>query len=205
MSNWFEDHPFTSVVTHTILVAGATWAVSTFILQDNRIAIVRSELESQKTLTEQYKAKTELVQKDLEMLRAENSEYKAWLGQSKEAVPIIVPKILELKQQITKLEGEAAELKKQNPREGNSKRERTVKLGRAFIDEETGVILTLKKTTPDRFAAVVIKLPDQVNYLEQSVLPGQQWKFKAKGKQYSMTLMEVSFYSDTVNLMIAEQ
>lgn len=205
MSNWFENNAAKSVITYTLVVAGTTWAVSTFILQDNRIALVRSELESQKTLTEQYKAKTELLQKDLEVLRTENSEYKAWLGQAKDAVPIIVPRMLELKQQITKLEGEAAELKKHSPSAGSAKRERTVGLGRAFLDEETGVIFTLKKTYPDRLAAVVIKLPDQVNYLEQSVLPGQQWKFKAKGKQYSLTLMEVNFYGDTVNLVIAAQ
>ncbi len=202
MSNWFENNVAKSVITHTIVIAGTTWAVSTFILQDNRIALVRSELESQKTLTEQYKAKTELLQKDLEVLRTENSEYKTWLAQSKEALPIIVPRILELKQQVIKLEGEAAELKKQNPAATSANREKTVELGRAFIDQETSVIFTLKKTSPDRVATVVVKLPDQTNYLEQSVLAGQQWKFKANGKIYSLMLTQVNFYSDTVNLVI---
>jgi hypothetical protein len=205
MPNWFENNVAKSVITYTFIVAGATWAGSTFILEENRIALVRSELESQKSLTEQYKAKTDLLQKDLDILRTENSEYKSWLGQSKDAVPIIVPRILELKQQIIKLETEATELKKQNPATGSAKRERNVGIGRAFIDEDTGIIFTLKKTSPDRLAAVVIKLPDQVNYLEQSAIAGQQWKFKAKGKPYILTLLEVNFYADTVNLLITAQ
>ncbi len=84
MSNWLQDHPSTFVITYTLLIAGATWGASTFILQDNRMNLAKSELEAQKALVEQYRAKSELLQNDIEVLRAENQEYKGWLAQSKD-------------------------------------------------------------------------------------------------------------------------
>lgn len=72
MSNWFEENPTKSVIVYTILIATTTWAISTYVLQDNRIALLRSELDSQKALSEQYRAKSELLSKDLESVRAEN-------------------------------------------------------------------------------------------------------------------------------------
>lgn len=84
-------------------MVAATWATSTFILQDNRLNLAKSELESQKTLAEQYKSKTDLLQKDIEALRAENLEYRTWLAQSKDAIPIMVPQLVELKKQIATL------------------------------------------------------------------------------------------------------
>ena len=100
MANWFSDHPSTSIITYTLLVVGATWATSTFVLQDNRLNLAKSEVESQKSLAEQYKSKSELLQKDIEALRAENQEYRTWLSQSKDAIPIMVPQIIDLRKQL---------------------------------------------------------------------------------------------------------
>src|SRR5262245_12205293 len=102
MANWFQDHAATSIVTYTLLVVGATWATSTFILQDNRLNLAKSEPESQKTLAEQYRSKAELLQKDIEALRVENQEYRNWLGQSKDAIPLMVPRLLDLKKQVAR-------------------------------------------------------------------------------------------------------
>lgn len=104
MSNWFEDNPMKSVISYTFIVVGFTWAVSTFVLQDNRINLMRSEVDSQKAVAEQYKAKVELLQREIDTIRSENIEYRAWLSQSKDAIPTIVPRITELKLKIAELE-----------------------------------------------------------------------------------------------------
>src|SRR3954466_8846174 len=115
MGHWFARNATASVVSHTLLVAGATWAISTFILKDNRLSLAQTVLESQKASTEQYKTKVELLQRDLESLRAENAEYRNWLGQTKDAIPVIVPQISGLKEQVAKLNVELASAHDANP------------------------------------------------------------------------------------------
>ena len=202
MSNWFENNPTKSVISYTLIIIAATWATSTFVLQDNRINLLRSEIDSQKTLTEQYKSKAELIQHDLESVRQENVEYRTWLGQTKDAIPAIVPRLTELKNKIAKLEIEAGQLRDQNPSTLVSGLEQTVRLGRAFIDETTGVIVTVKKTFPDLTAELIIKLPDRSPTIEQTIRPGQQWKFVAQAKPYTLTVTEIQFIGDSVNIRI---
>src|SRR5438874_194418 len=140
MANWFEDNPGKSVISYTLLIAGATWAISTFVLQDNRLNLARSELESQKTSTEQYKSKVELLQRDIELLRSENAEYRNWLGQTKDAIPVIVPRIADLKEKVTKLETELSHARDASPASPNLAQDHTVQIGSAFVDETTGLI-----------------------------------------------------------------
>lgn len=52
MPNWFENNATPAIMGYTLVIAGATWAVSTFILHDNRLNLAQSDLESQKSLTE---------------------------------------------------------------------------------------------------------------------------------------------------------
>jgi hypothetical protein len=225
MANWFEEHPARSIVTYTLVVVGATWATSTFILQDNRLSLAKSELESQKTLAEQYKAKSELLQKDLESLRSENQEYKNWLSQSKDAIPIMVPQLVELKKQIARLNalpGSEGDVKAQPsqssvasaaqaaslPSIGKGKpkllpqtftQSRTARLGTAAIDETTGTVVTVKQTFPDRTATLLLNFPDRAQILEERVFAGKQFKFTWGGRSIAMTVIEIQFFGDTVS------
>lgn len=224
MANWFQDHPATSIVTYTLLVGGATWAASTFILQDNRLNLAKSELESQKTLAEQYKSKTELLQKDLEAVRAENQEYRNWLAQSKDAVPIMVPRLIELKKQVDRLSTAATPANDASPRSpqqssteamqsappppsGSVKpkqlpqsftQPRTAKLGRAGLDDTTGVVVSVKQTHPDQTATLLITFPDRGQVLEERVHAGRQFKFSWGGRAIVLTVLEITFLTDTV-------
>ena len=203
MSNWFEDNPTKSVIMYTLVVAASVWATSTFILQDNRLALLKSEVESQRSLTEQYKSKVELLQRDLDFARTENAEYKAWLAQTKDAVPLMIPRLMELKASVAKLQSDAANSGNSNSAITPTTRELSVGLGRAFIDEGTGVIVTLKKTYPERTASLIVKLPDTPNNIEQTINPGAQWKFKANKTFYTLTVTEIQFIGDSVKFIIA--
>lgn len=204
MSNWFENNATKSVLGYTILIAGSTWAVSTFVLQDNRLNFARSELEAQKSLTEQYKSKTELLQRDIDALRAENAEYRGWLGQTKDAIPAIVPRINELKQQITSLQARpqmasASAALSVVP----AKREGTAKLGTAYIDDATGLVFTVLRTTPDRTARVSVKFPEGGSVTEETISPGHQWKFRYQDQEILLTVRSINFSGDYVDLLVA--
>ena len=204
MPNWFERNATKSVIAYTLVVAAATWATSTFILQDNRLSLLRSEVDSQKTLVEQYKSKVDLLQRDLDVLRAENSEYRTWLGQTKDAIPAIIPRISELKTKVATLEADNATLRTSNPNTRTVAKEQSATRGRAFIDPETGLILTVKGTTTDRTAAVILKLPESLSTIEQMVNPGAQWKFAVNKMLYVLTITEISFVGDVVRFTITE-
>jgi len=204
MSNWFERNASKSVIGYTLLVAGATWAASTFILKDNRLALSQSQLESQKALTEQYKSKVDLLQRDIEVLRNENFEYRQWLGQIKDAVPAVVPRITELKEDIARLEAEAVTLRATNPSAVSEPVEDSASLGSAFIDKRTGLIFTVKKTTPDRMATVLVHFPESGSPIEATIAPGKRWNFTVKDRKYRLTVTEITFVLDTVRFQIEE-
>ncbi len=206
MSNWFEDNPTKSIISYTIIVAGVTWATSTFVLQDNRLSLAQSELESQKSLTEQYKSKTELLQRDIDVLRAENVEYRRWLGQTQDAIPVIVPQITKLKEKVTSLEAETARLRATSPTVPKSIQEHEAILGTAFIDDVTGLVLTVKRTTRARVALVAVRLPGEDGPLQAFIELGHQWPFKFKEKEYLLTVTHISWIDDSIRFRItAEQ
>ncbi|WP_313399896.1 hypothetical protein [Stenotrophomonas sp.] len=204
MSNWFENNASKSVIAYTILIGGATWAISTFILKDNRLGLAQSQLESQIALTEQYKSKVDLLQRDIELIRSENTEYRQWLGEIKDAIPAIAPRIINLKGDIARLEAEVTSLRAENPHAASTPVEHSASLGSAFIDEATGLIFTVKKTTPERMATVLVHFPESGSAIESEIDPGKRWEFKANNKKYRLTVTEITFILDTVRFRIEQ-
>jgi hypothetical protein len=201
MSNWFENNPAKSVISWTIVVAGFTWAVSTFVLQDNRIGLLRSEVDSQKAIAEQYKSKVELLQREIDAVRNENVEYRAWLSQTKDALPVIVPRIAELKAQIAELEKRDQGMKASGGM--SSSPEVTVVRGRAYIDAVTGLVFTVLNVNVERQTRLAVKIPGKSFADESTEYAGKQWKFSSAGAQFVLTLIEVNFSTDSVKIQIA--
>ena len=203
MSNWFETNATKSIILYTLAIAGATWAVSTFILQDNRLNLIRSELDTQKSLSEQYKSKAELLSRDMQILRSENTEYKAWLSQTKDAIPGIMPRVTELKSYIGSLEDQLAQLKKLNPNLVIKEQLiKDIRRGTPFKDEKTGLKIEIKEISVDKKASLLIKFPDRdVNTLV-IVNDGQQFKFKVGLINYVLTIARVYYIADGLDISI---
>lgn len=225
MSNWFQEHPATSIITYTLVIVGATWATSTFILQDNRLNLARSELESQKAVAEQYKAKTELLQNDIAALRSENQEYRAWLAQAKDAMPVMVPQLIDLKRQLAELKAKPENLKDTaavtpsttpsapmtNATSASTVRKlvprgfsevKVAKLGSAAIDDTTGSIVTVLRTSVSRTAKLTLAFPGQSPITDEQAYPGKQYRFEWGGQNITLTLLEIEFYTDTVKFRL---
>lgn len=182
------------------MIVGVTWAVSTYVLQDYRINLLKSETDSQRAIAEQYKSKVELLQREVDAVRSENTEYRTWLSQAKDAVPVMVPQLIELKAKIAKLESRpipAIEkpISEPIPEAGVSR-------GRAYIDQATGLVFTVLSVDVDQRAIVAVKLPSKSAAEEIKVFPGWQWKFESKGSKYILTLTEINFISDSVKILL---
>lgn len=145
-----------------------------------------------------------MLQRDINTLRSENAEYRRWLGRMKDAIPAIVPRINELKQQVATLQAKVVAEAAGGRANSSTRRLVTATLGSAYIDEKTGLIFTVLQTYPDETAKVSVHLPDKPGALEETIAPGHQWSFKARGQRLLLTVTSISFLGDTVDLQIAQ-
>lgn len=194
MASWFEENATKSVIMHTLVVATATWAISTYVLEDDKLNLARSQLESHKTISDQYKSKVDLLQKDVEALRAENAEYRQWLSSMDNSIPTIVPRIIALQKNIDLLKAESAS----NGRPTQQPTNYSARTGSAFIDERTGLVFTVRSTSPDHMAKVSVVLPGKETRIDDNIAPGHQWTFSHQGENYKITVTTITFLSDTV-------
>ncbi|MCP1418481.1 hypothetical protein J3D47_002724 [Pseudomonas laurylsulfativorans] len=205
MSNWFENNQTKSVIGYTLMIIGATWAVSTFVLQDNRINLLKSETDSQKAIAEQYKSKSELLQREIDAIRAENTEYRAWLSQAKDAVPVMVPHLIELKARVAELENRPSGTQTAETHTSEPPAEVYVYRGRAYLDQATGLVFTVLNVDVQRRASIAVKLPSKSAAEELTVYAGWQWKFESRGSEYMLTLTEVNFTGDSVKILLVRE
>ncbi|QXI09578.1 hypothetical protein [Pseudomonas zeae] len=183
----------------------ATWAVSTYILQDYRINLLKSETDSQKAIAEQYKSKSELLQREIDVVRAENAEYRAWLNKTKDAIPMMVPQLIELREKVAELEKRDSDNQNTPAVLAEPSTETRVYRGRAYIDQATGLVFTVLSVDVDQRANVAVKLPNKNATEEAKVYPGRQWEFESKGAVYVLTLSEVNFMGDSVMVQLVKR
>lgn len=198
MSNWFENNATKSIITYTLVVIAATWAFSTFILEDSKLVYVKSQLETQKTISDQYKVKVDILQKDIEKLQAENTEYKSWLEKEGKVVPsIFIAQNLTMKEEIKNLK---TKLEKNSL---NPALDQTLKAGKAYIDYDLDVSVALDKVAYGNKATIFIKLPNSdKNSQFNEIKAGDIVKFEKDNKKYKITFKELSFAQDIVNFSI---
>src|SRR5207237_10846135 len=87
MGNWFESSPARSVIIHTLVVAGAVWAAFAFVFDENKVNAFKAQVESEKATSNQYKAKTEVLEVEIARLRDENKKYQEWLTATPATIP----------------------------------------------------------------------------------------------------------------------
>src|SRR5262245_40180031 len=75
MSNWFEDHPTKSIVSHTITVAAITWAISYFVIDSRKV-------DNLETVIRTLQAKVDALETDNAALRGTNARYEDVLRNS---------------------------------------------------------------------------------------------------------------------------
>ncbi|MDT1912296.1 hypothetical protein FPK81_14770 [Acinetobacter baumannii] len=198
MSNWFENNATKSVISYTLIIVTATWAVSTFILEDSKLSDVKSQLETQKIITDQYKVKVDILQKDIEKLQAENTEYKSWLEKEGKVVPsIFVAKNLQMQEEIKNLKT----VIKNNSIEQDANQR--LNIGTAYINNELDISLTLDEVSIGNKATIYIKLPNTTKNIKyDDIRAGYIIPFEKDNKKYKITFTKVLFVSDVVEFTI---
>ena len=95
-ANWFAAHPAFTIIGHTILVAGVTWAASRFIFNESKLNWYRAIIENKDTQINNLTERLSFVEK-------ENEKYLRWLNSDSQTFPSMANRIRELEQPTRRL------------------------------------------------------------------------------------------------------
>jgi hypothetical protein len=186
--NWFEGHPVFSIISHTIIVAGVTWAASRFIFDEKK-------LDHYRAIIERKDSEIQALTERLSFVEKENSKYLGWLGADELSFPSLTRKIGEL-EATSKSIAETGVV--DFPSEFPTLIE--VKKNQAIVEKATEVIVALHEVSPSRKALLTLTLPGKEPQKFADKVVGDVWRFERDGKKYRMTLMEVSYITSHAKL-----
>ena len=97
-----------SLQKHSVTVL-ITYTLSIFI---SAYTLVQSRVETEKSITNQYKIKLDLLEKDMSQIKLENEQYKAWLLENEKINPTLYEKFQKLNAENAELRREKKERKR---------------------------------------------------------------------------------------------
>ncbi len=217
MSNWFQAHPVTTIVGHTILVATTTWLVSSFIIDENKINLYKAQAENanaqiknEQSIAEQYKAKVSVLESEIVNLRTINQRYLSWLGDDRQSFPALEKKVADLEVQLNAALLRTIDIPKSNnlsiidstyiPYEFKGSFEQ----GGSFVDPKTLVTLGVSNISADYTATGVLYVPGKDTVELSKTKPGETWIFDHDDKTYKLTLESVNWINNSLKASVVE-
>jgi hypothetical protein len=206
MSNWFEKHPATTIITHTLIVAAAVWGTFFFVFEENKVALYKAQVENEKATASQYKSKVEVLEVEIARLRDENQKYLGWMVNTPNTIP-------HLEQRIKALSDENAKTK--HVLQGQAKAEssatgtlqavpysytKVLNIGESFVDPRTNATFGIGRISQDFAANAVLGLPGQTTKDIPNAKPGNLWTFAKEDKNYQLTLTKVDWFSNKAEI-----
>jgi hypothetical protein len=209
MSNWFQDHPVFTIIGHTIIVATATWLVSSFVIDENKVNFYRAKAESSDSISAQYKAKISILELELGKLKVENERYLSWLAEEPKTLPAMERKIKTLEESLVSLKA-AADLRPSV--EGNATPTKNdvyefsmpFSKGESFVDPKTKAVIGISDIAADYTAKGTLYLPGAKPVDLKDVKPGTTWMFEKNGVSYQMTLEKLNWLNNSVKASVTE-
>ncbi|MDD0999298.1 hypothetical protein M5G20_26010 [Pseudomonas sp. TNT2022 ID1044] len=209
MPSWFQEHPAFSIISHTIVVATATWLVSSFVIDENKVNLYKAKAESAESRAEQFNAKISILESDLANLKSENDRYLTWLTSDPKTVPAMEKRIKELEGSLAS----AALNKVSEHHEGSDQPlvkpkyyefSKSFMKGETFVDPKTNAVIGISNISIDNTARGTLYIPGSETIELQNVGPGATWKFDKNGVKYQMTVEGVNWLNNTLKASVTE-
>ncbi|MBF4344501.1 hypothetical protein EAY39_27880, partial [Vibrio anguillarum] len=180
------------------------WAVSTFILAENKIDFYRAQVETakaqvdnEKTQTELYKAKVSILESKLAGLESKNQQYLGWLNSTPKTVPAMELKIKQLENELTRSQV-PVDCPKENSDSGNNSASETTtevvkyvysqsfKEGGSFTDPRTKVSLGVTDINGDNYFDGVLSIPGKSPIALNKKSAGYSYEFTVGSSSYRL-------------------
>jgi hypothetical protein len=206
MSNWFSDHPATTIIGHTILVGTVVCAATYFVLDENKVNDIKAQVD-------QYKAKTEFLEDQITQLRDENKKYLEWLSGTPNTIPYFEQKIKSLNNEIhpKKIIGQGNVILDDDKVSGTGivgtlaySIATTLNIGEAWVDPKTYLTFGVNQVFQDFTAAALIGIPGEKEQELKQVKPGKSWIFTKGAKQYQFVVKNINWYTNKVEVELRE-
>lgn len=217
MCNWFQEHPCTTIIGHTILVATTTWIVSSFVIDENKINLYKAQAENasaqiknEQSITEQYKAKVSVLESEVSNLRTINQRYLSWLGEEPKSFPSLEKKVAGLESQLNAALLRVSEIQNTTNRSKSEpvyipyEFKGVFKKGGSFVDPKTLATIGISDISPDYTAKGVLYLPGTDSVELSRTQPGTTWLFEEGQKTYKLTLESVNWINNSLEASVVE-
>lgn len=210
MANWFEDHPFYTIIGHTALIASLTWVVSSYVIDENKVNLYRAKAENADSKSSQYLAKISVLELELDRLKKENDRYLSWLAEEPKSMPAMDRKIKGLEKDISEFKTAAASAGASEvvgaalAKIAAYEYSMHFSKGESFVDPKTKAVIGVSDIGSDYTARGTLSLPGKEVIKLKGVAPGETWDFEKAGVNYRMTLDKVNWLNDTVKASVVE-
>lgn len=201
MANWFEDNPVKSILGHTFLVAATAWTASTFFSRDYWTASMEAQIAAKKAEAEQYKTKVDLLSQEVSSLKEQNKEYLNWLGQTKDALPTIMPRIQEAQARAARAEQALSQLRSERGLSERIEQAAIARVDEAYIDNSLGLIISVRRVKEDSTAQMEISYRGAKVPVPEWVKPGTQVKI-SDNPSVTATIKSIWYLSDRVEINV---
>jgi hypothetical protein len=219
MSNIIERHPGYTLLLMSIAVMTTTWAILTFVLEDNKINFYKAQIESIKAETENiksenstYRSRIEFLEKENEKLNSINTVYLDYVSKNPNAIPFLQKRIQDLVSENYNLKN-GSDINKTDtlsnatidkPKNTAYNAVAELSRGEAYLDERTDLVVGLNEVDIDRNAAIKIVLPSGTEKNEKASA-GKSYVFKSKNKDYILLIKQVDYYSNRLVIQVKEK
>lgn len=209
MSNWFQEHPVFTIIGHTLVVATATWVVSFFVIDENKVNLYKAKAENAESMSAQFQSKISVLELELAKLKAENGRYLSWLAAEPKSFPALEKKISELETGLAKSQAKAAS-EAVEPSKKDSMPDKVYEFskdfarGESFVDPKTKAIIGISSIAMDNSAKGTLHLPGGEPIELKEVKPGSTWIFSKGGVRYQLTMETVNWINNSLKASISE-
>lgn len=209
MANWFQEHPVFTIIGHTLVVATATWVVSSFVIDENKVNLFKAKAENAESMSAQFQSKISVLELELAKLKTENGRYLSWLVGEPKSFPALEKKISELEAGLAISQARAIS----EVIESNSSAARLDSLyeyskdftrGESFVDPKTKAIIGISSINSDNSARGTLHLPGGKSVDLDGVRPGSTWTFERNGVHYQLTMETINWTNNSVKASISE-
>jgi hypothetical protein len=208
--NWFENNPTKSVITYTLFIAGAVWATSTFVLDENKINTYKVEIENANIITEQYKSKIDILETEISRLKDENQKYLNWLENSPNTIPFMEKKMKTLQDENSNLMSKIPVNTNNNPNTDKSNEQlysKTVgdiKKGEAYADPYTGATIGVLDVNYNFEANLNLILPGKKTETINNVKTGTVWEYEQFDLKFKIMVSKINWHNNSIEVKVVQ-
>ncbi|VAK71377.1 hypothetical protein [Enterobacter hormaechei] len=194
-----------SLQKHSVTVL-ITYTLSIFI---SAYTLVQSRVETEKSITNQYKIKLDLLEKDMSQIKLENEQYKAWLLENEKINPTLYEKFQKLNAENAELRREKKETNPNISNEQDNEKKLTqiplfkkymIRKGASFYDEQANILVGVGNVDVTRSAEIVVNTFSPKEEEKLKVSPGSA--IQLNNGDYVLLVTDVEFITDQVSFIL---